>query len=328
MLLVVCGLGLGLLLLEAGLRLSGYRKAPQGGFHTSRWAKPDAELGWRYNPGVWRVDCENRPMTIQDDLTRRVEGGQPSPGGPTVLLVGCSYAAGYGVTDAQSMASQLQQHLGGGRVVNLATPGYGTYQAYLSIKRYLAEHPGKAPDVVLYGYAAHHPIRNVADWEWIASLKSYAGSQVVPPHLARSADGAWREVAAAEHDLFGLSGRSDLVFFIQSLLLKRRYGAQPEAERMQATFRSLSLMKELCDGSGARLLVANIFNNRADSSSLAAYCSVNGIDYRQPELDVPWLEPAYFLCGGTSSGHPNERYHAEMGRELAGMVRGSLAARP
>jgi hypothetical protein len=274
-LLIFCSILFALLLVEAALRLVGYRLPPKSGFHTQGWAQRNELLGWCYRPGTWRVDCEQRPMTILDDRSRKVTGGKPNQNGPTILLVGCSYAAGYGVTDDESMASRIQTYYSGVRVINLATPGYGTYQSYLILKKYLDEHANTPPNVVVYGYAGHQPIRNVADWRWISSLKSYSGGQIVQPHLEKQENNTWKEVPFIEHNLLSMSGVSSLVFMIQSVMLERRYGTKSDNLHIEATNYSMLLMDRLCSNRDIAFITINIFNQ---------YCPVKIVTTGNKEL--------------------------------------------
>ncbi|MFC1836424.1 hypothetical protein ACFL2Q_17165, partial [Thermodesulfobacteriota bacterium] len=43
-----------------------------------------------------------------------------------IILIGASFIMGYGLEDQDTCASQIQKRLGSDRVLNLATPVYGT----------------------------------------------------------------------------------------------------------------------------------------------------------------------------------------------------------
>src|SRR5262245_56470759 len=56
------------------------------------WSKPDPVLGWRNNPGVNPAhEGSHEPMTILPDGSRAT-GTPPEASGPTILIIGDSYA--------------------------------------------------------------------------------------------------------------------------------------------------------------------------------------------------------------------------------------------
>lgn len=320
LLLMAASTLLALFAIEAGLRIAGYHRAPGYGSHMNGWAQHDETLGWRYRPGVWPVDILQRPLTVLEDGTRKVVGGSPGAG-PAVLIIGCSFAAGYGVTDEESLASQVQANFSGARVVNLATPGYGSHQSFLAMHRYLETHP--AIDMVVYGYAWHHLVRNVADWSWIATLKSYDRTQLVHPHLEPDGTGGFGDVPPAEHNLLGLADVSDLAFAVQSALLRLKYGTVPPDIRIQALQYSLARMQAECQARGVLFMVYDLFDDKNPTqTNVENFCRREGLLYYQCAVHAPWPDPQWFLSDGSQVGHPNERFHAAAGRELAAIILG------
>ena len=122
------------------------------------WAMPDPVLGWRNNPGVHPADeGAHEPMTILADGSRAT--GTPAGAGTTVLIVGCSFAEGYGVRDDETFAWKLQQRFPQLRIRDFGVPGYGTYQSLVLLREAMAQ--GIQPALVIYGFLPFHADRNV-----------------------------------------------------------------------------------------------------------------------------------------------------------------------
>jgi hypothetical protein len=147
---------------------------------------PDPVLGWRNRPGVHRLTFGSAPRqrVIPTSIGadgERLAGRRPrDPALPEVAVIGCSFTYGWGVDDDQAypaLAARKRREL---RFVNLASPGYGTYQALLALKQRYATRP--PPRAVVYGLVDHHADRNVATarWRYLLWLFSRRGTVAVP----------------------------------------------------------------------------------------------------------------------------------------------------
>ena len=138
---LIIGTVAGLLLVEGGLRsVVGYHgTAPPGDIQYDR------ELGWTLAPdrkewqsaigyGVW-VTTDAEGLRIDG----RVETQRTTSPLPTLLVLGDSYAFGYGVSGDAMFASALQHELARSpapyRVRTAGVPGYSTDQEYLRWRR-------------------------------------------------------------------------------------------------------------------------------------------------------------------------------------------------
>ena len=118
------------------------------------------------------------------------------PPNGSLLVVGCSFTFGWGVSDEETFAARLQERLPL-QVVNHGVTGYGTYQSLLLLERLLAE--GPVPSRILYAYADGHELRNVAHPLWTYSLTKFSRhGMVAVPFCELGTDGKlYRE--APEH---------------------------------------------------------------------------------------------------------------------------------
>jgi len=110
----------------------------------------DPQLGWRNIPH-WRASTGGQPLTINSGGLRGPEVSLVKP--PDVrriLVLGDSYAWGYGVADQEVFPFVLQQQLNGDsvrwQVLNGGVSGWGTDQQYLFLKY---EGLAYAPDIVV-----------------------------------------------------------------------------------------------------------------------------------------------------------------------------------
>ena len=123
----------------------------------------DSRLGWRNIPG-WKATTLGRKLTINSKgLRDREYPYEKSPEFKRVLVLGDSYAWGYGVSDEEIFTEVLEEELGGSKkkveVLNAAVSGWGTDQEYLY---FLQEGHKYSPDIVLLAFfILNDPINNV-----------------------------------------------------------------------------------------------------------------------------------------------------------------------
>lgn len=145
---VAVGLGLALLVLEAGLRLAGYR------FDVGRRrtrvvrASPVPHLGYELIPGAeghaWLTPVRINSLGLR--------GPEPAPPGARrrVAILGDSVGFGLFVAEEQALAAQLQGRLGAGvEVLNFSVTGYDTVQQLAQLE---AKVLPLAPDALVLAY--------------------------------------------------------------------------------------------------------------------------------------------------------------------------------
>jgi hypothetical protein len=159
---------LGLLIAEAGLRLTGVASTRRGaawyagGSHPRFLFEPDPVAGYRLRPGFAGVDLARSgefevPVAI-DALGFRTERAAGAQGGG-VLAVGDSLTFGEGVPADQAYPARLQALLGV-PVANAGVPGYSSRQA---AQRAAALLPRLRPRLVLLTLAAPWDLQRCAD---------------------------------------------------------------------------------------------------------------------------------------------------------------------
>jgi hypothetical protein len=290
------------------------------------WARPDPVLGWRNNPGVHRADeGSHEPMTILPDGTRA--SGTPATARTPVLIVGCSFAAGYGVRDDEVFAWKLQQHFPHLRIRNCAVPGYGTYQSLLLLEE-LIQQQGEKPALVIYGFLPFHADRNVLTYSMLEAFRAFGGERFSPPHVELR-NGGLAAFPPFMVPNWPQEEHSALVTLLHSAELRVRL-ANREQQREQVTALLLEQMKRLVEGAHARLLVATLGNGGSRAESYRRMT----LDMRQAgidELDVTYqgaeTRPEKIRVGG--KGHPGAIVHSwwadKLGQWLSEQRIGELA---
>ncbi len=272
------------------------------------WAKPDPVLGWRNNPGVHRADeSPHEPMTFLSDGSR--DSGTPAQAsGRPVIIIGCSFAEGYGVKDSEVFSWILQQRFLHRRILNFGTPGYGTYQSLLLLRE-LIEQQHIHPAAVIYGFIPFHADRNVLTYAMLEAFRNFGGERFSPPHVELR-DGGLEAFPPFVVSNWPLEAHSALVTLLHRNELQLRL-ANRERDGEKVTLVLLREMKEAADREQAPLLVATLWHGGPPRS--AAYrrmvdgMRVEGIE----QIDITYAgqetKPERLAVGG--HGHPGPAIH-------------------
>lgn len=122
----------------------------------------DERLGWRNIPN-WSAETSGKPLTINSHGFRGPECTvEKPPGVHRILVLGDSYAWGYGVGDSEVFSAVLERKLGATdegpwEVLNTAVSGWGTDQQYLYLK---TEGVNFEPDIVVLAFFPVNDIDN------------------------------------------------------------------------------------------------------------------------------------------------------------------------
>lgn len=141
----------------------------------------DENLGWRNIPG-WRAMTFGKPLTINSvghRIQREYVPDKPA-GVKRILVLGDSYAWGYGVADDDVFSEVLQDRLDqrdlAWEVINTGVSGWGTDQQYLYLKQ---EGMAFAPDIVVLAFFIGNDIdNNVAATQYELNKPVFVGRKL------------------------------------------------------------------------------------------------------------------------------------------------------
>jgi hypothetical protein len=297
-----------LLLAECALRVAGFPTGRSFARHPNepRTMQPDARLGWKPRAGTWVYPGYAPPsdgspppeirLTFTEAL-RRSTGPPAGAARDAIVLVGCSFTMGHGISDEETFGWKLQQLLHR-PVYNYGVGGYGTYQAFLRLESVLAELE-PPPSIVLYGFAGFHATRNAAPDAWLEDLRSATGEPVALPYATLEADGSLARhppeafpEALSEHPLhlYRLVGRA-----------ARRIAAAPRWwSRVDTSIAIIRAMEALSRAHGARFAVVDLNAPKAKvARRYAEFVAESGIPWVSCEVPE---DPEHQVAG---DGHPN-----------------------
>ncbi|MCM3878316.1 MAG: SGNH/GDSL hydrolase family protein [Thermoanaerobaculia bacterium] len=123
--------------------------------------RPDPRLGWRLREG-WQgpfaLPHRSTQVVISEQgLRDESYAPHPAPGRRRVLLLGDSFAWGFGVEKQETFEKLLEDRLGDVDVVNGAVPGFGTDQELLLLEE---QGLGFHPNLVLLLFHANDLLNN------------------------------------------------------------------------------------------------------------------------------------------------------------------------
>jgi hypothetical protein len=296
---------------EIGLRASGHgpwrslRTRPgEPTFHD-----PDPDLGWILRAGHWQYGpyaTGGTPIevTISSDRSRRTrldpgdDAGSPRP---QVLLVGCSFTFGWGVSDDETWAWGLQALRPDLDVRNRGTAAYGTFQALLLLERLLAS--GERPAHVIYGFIPDHGVRNVAAPGWMKALGMFTGQNIVEfPYCELDRDGRLVRHPPESYPVWPLREWSATMTFLQDSWFDFE-GRTRAAGADEVTRRLIAEMDDRCRKAGIpfSLLLLRVGPSRRDA--FVPFARTHGIDLIDCDRA---LGRGDFVPGDL---HPNARVH-------------------
>jgi hypothetical protein len=316
------GLAVGAMMLsclgaEIFARSSGYRPSQpvevsaeeKAAREEEGFAKPDPAKGWVNRGGSVRsIEPGHVIMNFLPDGRRSDPLGNKGDDKPKILVVGCSFTQGYGVTDTETYAHLVNAALPEAEVLNFGTGGYGTYQSLLRIRSYFSPHATFPTPLVIYGLIGNHEIRNVAAADWVLAINA------IPPHV-RIVGGRMIEVPQGSISPWHLESQSALIVMAHRGALNATYSVSTE-EQDEVLRRLVETMDETVRGNRSSLLVVGLMDVPSWFTEWAANHKINYVDCVDPgsAQHDPSLQ-----VGGTGA-HPSALLH----RRWAGCVRKAL----
>lgn len=267
------------------------------------WAKPDPTLGWRNNPGAHPADeGPHELMTILPDGSR--DTGTPANATRRpIVIVGCSFAEGYGVRDDETFAWKLQQRFPATPIRDFGTPGYGTWQSLLLLRE-LIQQRGMHPAAVIYGFLPMHAERNVLTDLMLEAFRSFGGQRFSPPRVEFRKGNLVSYPPSMVSD-WPLESSSALVTLLHRTELRVRLRDRARDEE-EITIRLISDMQRLAESAGARFLVATLWHDGPPGPDSYRRMATAMRRVGIAEQDVSWAgsetRPEELHVGGY--GHP------------------------
>lgn len=136
--------------------------------------RPELGGGFRANcRGIWAVKTARGELTfrtsIETDASGHRKTPQPDrPGAPLAVFLGCSFTAGMGVEQAETLPAQFAARTSY-RVENWGMPGAGPQQALVELELYR----GAAPALAIYTLLYTHTGRAAGTWQYTGTFGRY-----------------------------------------------------------------------------------------------------------------------------------------------------------
>lgn len=284
---------------------------------------PDPLLGWINKNGVYIYPSRDMPITV----TINNNGSRATAACDTqvvnhrdkIILIGCSWMFGQGLSDQQTMGWKIQEMLPEMSVLNYGVKGYSTYQALLMLERVLPVNENTA--LVIYGFLGHHIDRNTAPQYWRSMLN--IGQKVSIPYVTLNQDHA---LIRHKPEAFSPWPVSNYLATFRSLEDFLHYSSFIKDYKHRADcyiiMQLLLLeMRNFCEDHGCTLIVALFDMPQELAFFYSQFCHANNIQVIN--FDYSALKDKPMVITGDT--HPNEDVNALWADQTATFLRGLMA---
>ena len=268
--------------------------------------KSDPTLGWRAKKGSYIIPPLNHlgkkfHINIEKDGQRKT-GENNSKIDGEILIIGGSFAQGWGVNDESTFSSKLQRKLGNFKVYNFGQGAYGGIQSLLLLEEQIPKM--KSPKLVIYGFIEHHEYRNVARGRWLRVLAKHS----TRGHVKTPYGDIEKNNKLIIHSPIGyinlpLREMSSLVTLFEKVYMKFKTKKRKKNQKL-VTEKIIVQMKEISNKFDANfMLVILNWNNHYTINHYESFLKKNEIKY--VNCAVPLTGQMVIL----GDYHPSEKAH-------------------
>lgn len=306
-----------LLLLECILRLKGHQLPPARPVQKKPIMQLDEQLGWKHIPGEFLLppnsaSLDSVNITIANDGSRKTSTNTVEYK-DELLFIGGSFTFGWGLSNQEHVAWKVQNEIKNLKIKNKAVGAYGTYQSLLVLEDELKN--GKRPKQVIYGYIAHHKLRNVAEGNWAMLMHDIRGTQHVKvPYVTVNASGKLLRHDPFEVYQIPLARQLVSIYSLQVAYLN--FQSKKRVENANGIFEKLVLkMQELCKTYDIDFHVAILYEEPKEIDNLTSFFQHNDIPYI--DCNVPLSHENTI----ENDGHPIQSVHTEWAERIVKRLR-------
>ncbi len=277
--------------------------------------KPDSALGWIPKTGAY-LSPLNEPgriaakYTFLEDSSRAVSA-HLTPVNYDLILLGCSFTLGWGISDEETFAWKLQNEFPSIRIGNFGVGGYGTYQSLLMMRKLLNR--GMKPRIIVHGFNTFHEDRDIAPAQWIKELSELTQRKhFAMPYCSLDKTGKLQEHPPYQWPTFPLQK----YFAFPQMLIDIYYKLSTREDerwknKREITKKILLEMRDLAKENNVKLVVVIFEDAGEDLKFYSAFLKTHGIE----TLNANFLIPDDYYV--PIDGHPNGKAHSVWAEKIA-----------
>ena len=287
--------------------------------------KPDTALGWKAKKGNYIIPPLHQlgkkfNMSFDEDGQRKT-GERNSKVEGEILVIGGSFAQGWGVSDESTFSSKLQKKYTNFKVYNFGQGGYGSIQSFLLLEEQIPKM--KSPKLVIYGFIEHHEYRNVARSEWLRVLELFSWKG----HVKTPYGTIGKNNKLIIHPPIGyinlpLREVSSLVTLFEKVYMKQmsKKGFPRDSRRKKqqklVTEKTILQMKEISKKFDAEfILIILDWSNRFTKDHYESFLKKNEINF--VNCAIPLVDEMVLL----GDYHPSEKAHSHYNECLTNYIK-------
>ncbi len=306
---VVVSLVISLVLVEIILKVTGFKPWESVVFENPGIFKSDPVLGWKATKGSFEINPSNSKgektlMNFGENGDRRT-GQKKKENSQSVIIIGGSFAQGWGVNDDETFSYMFQKTNPKIEVYNFGQSGYGGVQSLLLLKKEIKKINNTK--LVIYGFIEHHEYRNVARSAWLRTLakyssRGYSDSPSVPFGTINSENNL---VINEPISYIKLPFReiSSLVTLVEKVYMKLKIKKRKKIQKL-VTEKTILEMKKTAESNNSEFILLMLeWTNNYAKENYENFLKENKIKYVNCafKLDSSTLVPGDY--------HPNKKGH-------------------